>query len=253
MPVTLCLPPLAAFVISFVTSMAGISGAVLLAPLQISFLGVAGPAVSATSLLFNVIATPGAVYRYFRRAGWYFRLPCCSSLGLYLARCSVSGSVWIRVRWLSDSKRFKIFCALLLPIRGQRPHAVCHSGHIHRRRGILRSVKRRPRPAACPADGCGRRSGYVLRRQVPALRPSSPATTPIGDIADCRVHVLLRIGGIALGSGLTRGPCVRDSSIGRHRRDCRPATSRHCAQTLAGFAGTEGSPADSARWRHRRN
>jgi hypothetical protein len=46
--------------------MAGISGAVLLAPLQLSVLGAAGPVVSATSLLFNVIATPGALYRYLR-------------------------------------------------------------------------------------------------------------------------------------------------------------------------------------------
>jgi uncharacterized membrane protein YfcA len=59
MPVTLWLPRLAACVISFVTSMSGISGAVLVAPLQLSFLGVAGPTVSSTSLLFIVIATPG--------------------------------------------------------------------------------------------------------------------------------------------------------------------------------------------------
>ena len=44
------LPPVVAFVISFFTSMVGISGAFLLLPIQISFLGLTGPAVSATNL-----------------------------------------------------------------------------------------------------------------------------------------------------------------------------------------------------------
>ncbi|MCU1235845.1 MAG: hypothetical protein JWP63_3812 [Candidatus Solibacter sp.] len=117
MPVILWLPPLAAFVISFVTSMAGISGAVLLAPFQMSFLGAAGPAVSATSLLFNVIATPGAVYRYFREGRLVF------PLAMLLTAGTVPGTllgVWIRVHWLSDANRFKIFCALLLLYLGIR-------------------------------------------------------------------------------------------------------------------------------------
>jgi hypothetical protein len=50
------LPPVAAFIISFFTSMVGISGAFLLLPIQISFLGLTGPAVSATNLVFNLIA-----------------------------------------------------------------------------------------------------------------------------------------------------------------------------------------------------
>ena len=60
------LPPVTAFVISFFTSMVGISGAFLLLPIQISFLGLTGPAVSATNLVFNLIAIPAGVYRYWR-------------------------------------------------------------------------------------------------------------------------------------------------------------------------------------------
>jgi uncharacterized membrane protein YfcA len=63
------IPPLVAFVISFFTSIAGISGAFLLLPFQMSVLGFTTPAVSATNLLYNVTGTPGGVYRYARRPG----------------------------------------------------------------------------------------------------------------------------------------------------------------------------------------
>ena len=46
---------------------AGISGAVLLLPFQVSVLGTPSPAVTPTNLLYNVIATPGALYRYRRQ------------------------------------------------------------------------------------------------------------------------------------------------------------------------------------------
>ena len=45
----------------------GISGAVLLLPFQVSVLGTPSPAVTPTNLLYNVIATPGALYRYCRQ------------------------------------------------------------------------------------------------------------------------------------------------------------------------------------------
>jgi len=60
------LPALVAFAISSLTSTAGVSGAFLLLPFQVSFLGFTGPAVSPTNLVYNIIATPGGVYRYFR-------------------------------------------------------------------------------------------------------------------------------------------------------------------------------------------
>ena len=57
----------AAFVIAAAATPAGISGAVLLLPFQVSVLGTPSPAVTPTNLLYNVIATPGALYRYWRQ------------------------------------------------------------------------------------------------------------------------------------------------------------------------------------------
>lgn len=49
------LPAAAALVISFFTSMSGVSGAVLLLPFQMGILGYSAAGVSATNLVFNVI------------------------------------------------------------------------------------------------------------------------------------------------------------------------------------------------------
>src|SRR5579864_2681159 len=57
----------AAFVIAVAATPAGISGAVLLLPFQVSVLGTPSPAVTPTNLLYNILATPGALYRYWRQ------------------------------------------------------------------------------------------------------------------------------------------------------------------------------------------
>jgi len=56
----------AAVFVSLLTLMAGVSGAFLLLPFQVSVLGFTSPAVSATNLVYNLVATPGGVYRYAR-------------------------------------------------------------------------------------------------------------------------------------------------------------------------------------------
>jgi len=43
-----------------------ISGAFLLLPFQHSVLGYTAPGVSATNLVYNLVATPGGAYRYLR-------------------------------------------------------------------------------------------------------------------------------------------------------------------------------------------
>jgi len=48
-----------AFVLALVTTPAGVSGVVLVLPVQISVLGVPSPAVTPTNLLYNVFSTPG--------------------------------------------------------------------------------------------------------------------------------------------------------------------------------------------------
>ena len=57
----------AAYVIALVATPAGISGAVLLPPFQAGVLGTPSLAIAPTNLLYNVVATPGALYRYWRQ------------------------------------------------------------------------------------------------------------------------------------------------------------------------------------------
>ena len=57
------------FVVATIASPAGVSGAVLLLPFQVGVLGTPSPSVTPTNLLYNVVATPGALYRYSRHRG----------------------------------------------------------------------------------------------------------------------------------------------------------------------------------------
>ena len=104
-------PVLAAMGISFVTSMGGLSGAFLLLPFQMSFLGYTSPGVSATNHLFNVLACPGGIVRYAREGRLLWPLALTVAVGTLPG--IVLGSL-IRVYWLPDESRFKVFAGLLL-------------------------------------------------------------------------------------------------------------------------------------------
>lgn len=113
----LWLPPLAALVIAFFSSMVGISGAFLLLPFQMSVLGFTAPAVSATNLVFNLVAIPSGVWRYLREGRMLWPL----------ARVVVAGTLpgiiagyWVRIAWLPDPGRFKLFAACVLGYIGVR-------------------------------------------------------------------------------------------------------------------------------------
>jgi uncharacterized protein len=104
----------AAFAIAVLATPAGISGAVLLLPFQVSVLGTPSPAVTPTNLLYNVVATPGALYRYWRQG------QTCSRLALVLIAGTlpgvVAGSV-IRVELLPSAHVFDfVVAAVLLPL-----------------------------------------------------------------------------------------------------------------------------------------
>jgi uncharacterized protein len=58
---------LVALVVAVVTTPAGVSGAVLLLPVQVGLLGVPNPAATPTNLVYNVVATPGPLARHIRR------------------------------------------------------------------------------------------------------------------------------------------------------------------------------------------
>jgi len=71
----------AAYAIAAIATPAGISGAVLLLPFQVSVLGTPSPAVTPTSLLYNIVATPGALYRYARQHQAGGQLACQLTAG----------------------------------------------------------------------------------------------------------------------------------------------------------------------------
>lgn len=109
--VPLWLPPLVAFVISFFTSMVGISGAFLLLPFQMSVLGHVAPSVSATNLVFNLVAIPGGVWSYVREGRMDWRLASVIAAGTLPG---LLAGWWLRVHWLLDPGAFKLFVALVL-------------------------------------------------------------------------------------------------------------------------------------------
>ena len=113
----LWLPPLAAFAVSFVTSMVGVSGAFLLLPFQMSVLNFTSPAVSATNLVFNLVAIPSGVYRYLRdgRMNW----PLLWTIAAGTAPGVLIG-YYVRVGWLPDPATFKLFVGgVLLYLAGR--------------------------------------------------------------------------------------------------------------------------------------
>jgi uncharacterized protein len=115
--VSIWIPPLVAFVISFFTSMGGISGAFLLLPFQMSFLGYVNPSVSATNQLFNIVAIPSGVYRYYKEGRMVWPLTWVVVIGTLPG--VLIGAV-VRVAYLPDPRNFKLFAAGVLLYIGYR-------------------------------------------------------------------------------------------------------------------------------------
>lgn len=105
------IPPLVAFVISFFTSMGGVSGAFLLLPFQMSFLGYTNPSVSATNQLFNIVAIPSGVYRYWREGRMVWPLTWIVVAGTLPG---VFIGAFVRINYLPDARNFKLFAAAVL-------------------------------------------------------------------------------------------------------------------------------------------
>ncbi len=106
------IPFIVAFVVSFFTSMGGVSGAFLLLPFQVSVLGFTSPSVSPTNLVYNIVAIPSGVYRYIKegRMAWPLAWVIIAGTlpGVFI------GAVF-RIKYLPDPKKFKFFvgCVLL--------------------------------------------------------------------------------------------------------------------------------------------
>jgi uncharacterized protein len=104
----------AAYLIAVVTTPAGISGAVLLLPFQVSVLGTPSPSVTPTNLLYNVVAAPGALYRYWRQGQTGGRLAVLLIAGTLPG--VIAGSV-IRVKLIPGPRVFDlVVAAVLIPL-----------------------------------------------------------------------------------------------------------------------------------------
>jgi len=106
-----------AFIISFFTSMGGVSGAFLLLPFQMSFLGYAAPSVSATNHVFNIVAIPSGVYRYVREGRMLWPLTWAVIIGTLPG---VFIGAWIRIVYLPNPDSFKLFVGFVLLYIGGR-------------------------------------------------------------------------------------------------------------------------------------
>jgi uncharacterized membrane protein YfcA len=110
-------PPLVAFVISFFTSMGGVTGAFLLLPFQMSVLGFTSPSVSATNFLYNIVGTPGGIVSYIREQRMVWPLAGLITIGTLPG---VLIGYYVRVLYLPDPKLFKLFVGLVLLYIGLR-------------------------------------------------------------------------------------------------------------------------------------
>jgi uncharacterized protein len=104
----------AGVVVAVLTAPVGVSGAVFLLPVQLDVLRVPSPAVTPTNLLFNLVATPGAVRRYWRAGAVDIGLTGRLLMGTVPG--VVIGSV-VRVYAAPGDRIFRVLAAsVLLPL-----------------------------------------------------------------------------------------------------------------------------------------
>jgi uncharacterized membrane protein YfcA len=186
----------AAFVVAAATVPAGVSGAVLLLPFQVSILGTPSPAVTPTNLLYNVVATPGALWQYWRQGQRGDQLLRPLLIGTLPG--VVIGSI-VRVELLPGPRPFDVVVAVvLLPMGswllvGRRPTAP------RQRRGLTGA----PLVFIAAAVGCvggiyGIGGGSILApiligsgRSPSEVAPATLASTFLTSIAGVVTFVLL--------------------------------------------------------------
>lgn len=113
--INILIPPLIAFVVAFLSSIGGLSGAFLILPVMVSVLGFAGPSASATNFLYNIVAIPGGAYRYWREGRLFWPLAWPLIIG---TMPGILVGYYIRVSLLSDPDSFRLFAGGVLGIIG---------------------------------------------------------------------------------------------------------------------------------------
>lgn len=159
------LPPTVAFIISFFTSMGGVSGAFLLLPFQMSVLGYVNPSVSATNHFFNVIAIPSGIYRYIKEERMVWPLTYVVILGTLPG--VFIGAV-IRIKFLPDPATFKMFVASVLYYIGYK---------------MIKSLRNKNSDSASQAEN-------EFQKQVRTFIKTQKDNTESGDIIQSPVKVL---------------------------------------------------------------
>lgn len=209
----------AAYAIAVLSTPAGISGAVLLLPFQVGVLGTPSPAVTPTNLLYNIVAAPGGLYRYWRQGQTGGRLALVLIAGTLPG--VIAGSV-IRVELLPGPRVFDlVVAAVLLPLglwlALSRPPAAGGLAHPHR----LRAPVLIPLAVAvgCAGGIYGIGGGSILApvliasgREPAEVAPAALASTFVTSVAGVITFTLLSVHhhgtvapdwptGIALGVG----------------------------------------------------
>ena len=111
------IPVLVAFIVALATTSAGVSGAFLLLPFQMSVLNFTSPSVSPTNLIYNIVAIPGGLARFIKEGRMAWPLTWVVVLGTLPG---VFLGAWIRINYLPDPKAFKLFVGLVLLYLGAR-------------------------------------------------------------------------------------------------------------------------------------
>lgn len=111
------IPPLVAFIVSSITASAGVSGAFLLLPFQMSVLHYTSPSVSPTNLIYNIVAIPGGLYRFIKEGRMAWPLTWVVIVGTLPG---VFLGSWVRISYLPDPKAFKLFVGTVLLYLGIR-------------------------------------------------------------------------------------------------------------------------------------
>lgn len=183
------IPPLAAFIVSFFTSMGGVSGAFLLLPFQVSILGYTSPSVSATNQVFNIVAIPSGVMRYLKEKRMVWSLTWVVIIGTLPG---VFIGAWVRVKYLPDPVNFKFFVGLVLIYIGLRML-----------RDILR--KRKPQKKAAPTDFYVTETRFSIRKVEFRFAGETYSFAPAGVFLLCFIVGI--IGGVyGIGGGSIVAP-----------------------------------------------
>lgn len=167
-------PPLVALLISSLTATAGVSGAFLILPFQMSVLNFTSPSVSSTNFVFNIVAIPSGVYRYIREGRMAWPLTWVVILG---TMPGVFVGYAVRMRYLPDPRTFKLFVGLVLMYLAVRlfyelaPWAAPGSNRssvldrkFRERSAVLRQERNSRVASGLPADAVVKTINVGLRR-----------------------------------------------------------------------------------------